>query len=419
MVAAKIMELSTCILVEHIFPFLDRATHDSCRFLNKDIFQLSEHVSNPAWPSHGALPLQHEIACIAVAEHLLAVGCETGGVILVVRKTMKRFLLSGHTMAIVSIQFSPDETLLATGSVDGSIRLWRLLLRRDHNNDHGDDHHYARRRPRFWETPFCSMPTTSQRTPSLSPRAQTTKTGLLLQEHDCPSILLPNYHHKPIHSLVFDATSQHLISAADELTMFVWNTTTGDCEHQLRDRWEYPRSLRLSPNAQCLAMYGSNGSLRIYSSYLSSSSSNHYYNHDDARGGGGRTLDGGFPQLSEIQFSKDGQYLYGNSGEQVHEWDIASGERSSWHLENDQRTIVAVTMSPQCDTVARITCDGRLVTSAVSHSLNHRQISVSKPMATSSSAYPGQYVLKFTCDGRTIVTANCRLGILEFWDVSL
>ena len=35
-------------------------------------------------------------------------------------------MLSGHTAAVNFIDFSPDGTLMATGSGDGTVRLWDM-----------------------------------------------------------------------------------------------------------------------------------------------------------------------------------------------------------------------------------------------------------------------------------------------------
>ena len=34
--------------------------------------------------------------------------------------------ISGHTSEVVSVQFSPDSTLLATGSMDSTAKIWNI-----------------------------------------------------------------------------------------------------------------------------------------------------------------------------------------------------------------------------------------------------------------------------------------------------
>ncbi len=391
------MALPTSVIVENVLPFLDRVTFDSCRLLSRDIFHLSQHISNPPWPSNMTCSQwteKREIACLTVSDRALAMGCETGDVIVVVKRNMRRFLFKGHSsMAIVSIQFSPDETYLATGSVDGSMRLWCL-----HKPNCS-----------FWEDAIST--TNSKRTSSSSVSSSSqacTNTGGL-QEYTCPFLLLDGGHIHPVHSLVFTPDSQTLISAAHETTVLLWNvrTTTGEFSGRIVDRWEHMDYVCVSPDGLTLAACGWNGSVQLFSL-----SDNGRYR--------GRVLESGFP-ISTLQFSDDGKSLFGFQGREMQVWDVKNnGKLDTWSLplfpmESRKPQVTAVALSRQANHVAFCTKDGRVLVYNIR--IQDQRLWNGCEVCHEDKIISGQYQLAFSPDGRTLIAAHCHGGSLRFGEI--
>jgi WD40 repeat protein len=187
------------IIVEHILPFLDRDTYDNCIVINKEVFNASKVVSLPPWPQI-CKALNSGISYVEFSPSSQAVACSrTDGVICLWRKDGRQSTLEGHSSEVLSIAFSPTEHVLASGSVDCTVRIWFLK--------------------------------------ELIP------TG---------NVVVLKGHKRAVHSLHFFPNSNILASSAHERMIRLWDLSTSSCIGQI-EQPDIIESLSVSPDGQLLA----------------------------------------------------------------------------------------------------------------------------------------------------------------------
>jgi WD40 repeat protein len=207
------LSIPPSIIVEYILPFLDRATYDDCILANKEVFETSKTVSFPPWPQK-CLQVGSEVSCVAFSSSNKAVacGCENGAVFLWQNRTGHRITLKGHEMEVLNIVFSPTEHVLASGSVDCTVRLWFLK------------------------------------------KEDLTPTG---------EITIFRGHENPVHSISFLPNSDILASSSHERMIRLWNVSTskrvGRIPHP--DKVE---SLSVSPDGKLVASATWEGTVRLW-----------------------------------------------------------------------------------------------------------------------------------------------------------
>ncbi len=117
-------------------------------------------------------------------------------------------ILRGHTLTVRSIALSPDEQTLASGSHDGTIKLWDL------------------------------------------------PTGNLLRTIEADSY--------DVHALAFTRDGRSLISGSNNQTVKLWNPQTGKCVRTLAKLEHSITALALSPDGQILATGERYGTVKLW-----------------------------------------------------------------------------------------------------------------------------------------------------------
>lgn len=279
------------------------------------------------------------------------------------------------SLAVMSIQFSPDETMLAIGSLDCSIRLLRLV------DDQGKN-------PLFDDS-YRDECTNAQ----------------LSHELACYSrILHLQGHTKPIHSLVFTPDSQTLISASHEGVLRFWDTETGVCTKRIDDSLEEFESISIAPDGETLAASCWSGGVRLYSISSSFRSSTSHTFLDTAY------------CMTRIQFSKDGKWLYGLHRESdVPVWNVSSGTIVR-HLERPSNKNDAtmgfgsVAVAPNGDKVAHADEHGTVCISETTED----SLPLRLKDKTRDGARRQRCRVMFSPDGKTLVAASSD-GRLWLW----
>ena len=189
---------------------------------------------------------------------LLATGDVDGEICLWLADGELLLSLQGHAGWAWSIAFGWDNQLLASGSSDGSVRLWNV-------HDSQCLHTLQGHTDAIWSVTFCV------RAESQSPEAvQLLATGSEdqtirlwdVQTGNCLSVL--QAHSGAIHSISFSPDGQTLASGSQDQTVRLWNVWEGTCETVLQDDSGGVWAIAFSPDGQRLAIGGNDGSIRVW-----------------------------------------------------------------------------------------------------------------------------------------------------------
>ncbi|MBN1955416.1 MAG: protein kinase [Anaerolineae bacterium] len=173
--------------------------------------------------------------------------------------------LRGHPGAVQSMAFSPDGTLMASSSLNGSVRLWTV----------GES---------------------EEGRPVIQPR------GDPLQGHD---------EMEMVNDTVFSPDGTLLATCSDDTTIKLWDTATGELVATLGGDGAYIQTLAFSPDGRLLASVGGDPGVRLW---------------DMATLQQTAVLTGHLAQTWIVAFSPDGETLAAAGGEDVRTilWDMTA-----------------------------------------------------------------------------------------------
>ena len=210
--------------------------------------------------------------------------------------------LTGHTFPVNSITFSPDGHILASGSHDGTIRLWDTTTGTHKKTLRGHTNYV-----------FCVI---------FSPN------GLLLASgsHDGTIRLWDTTtgthkktltgHADSVLSLAFSPDSLMLASGNYDATIRLWDPTIGSHIETLHGHETAVRSIVFSPDALTLASGSADGTIRFWN--ISTGKQKHFVEHTD--------------DIHSIVFSPDGHILASGSEDgTVRLWSVVTGAQRTLH----------------------------------------------------------------------------------------
>ena len=181
-------------------------------------------------------------------------------------------LLSGHTHAVWSVAFSPNGKLLASGSLDGTVRLWNRFtgqcqqVLQHHQSGvwsvafapSGDDGNPDRhllasgsqdQTIRLWEI-ASDVPTgqSHQQQPELVVQPLRTLEG----------------HTSWIRCIVFSPDGKLLASGSSDGSVKLWRVNTGECLQTFQAHSSLVLAVAFSPDGQTLATGGGDGTIKLW-----------------------------------------------------------------------------------------------------------------------------------------------------------
>jgi len=230
---------------------------------------------------------------------LLATG-DSNGVVILWDTSSKRKILTctGHSKLIYSVAFSANGQTIASGSADQTLRLWNIPTGECFQTLHGH--------------------TSWVRSVAFSADGETIASG-----SDDQTIRLWNIssgecfqtlygHTNRVYSVAFSADGQTLASGSSDQTLRLWNIPTGECFQTLHGHTSWVTSVAFSADGQTLASGSADQTVLLWN--IPSGECFH-------------TLYGHTNWLNSVAFSADGQTLASGSADQtVRLWNISSGE---------------------------------------------------------------------------------------------
>ncbi|WPJ63259.1 hypothetical protein SMAC4_13631 [Sordaria macrospora] len=205
--------------------------------------------------------------------------------------------LEGHSGTVDSVAFSPDGQRLASGSWDGTIKIWDPA------------------------SGSCLQTLKGHRSPvtsvAFSPDGQRLASGswdgtIKIWDPASGSCLQTlKGHSGAVSSVAFSPDGQRLASGSWDETIKIWDPASGSCLQTLKGHSNGVNSVAFSPDGQRLASGSWDGTIKIW---------------DPASGSCLQTLKGHSGAVNSVAFSPDGQRLASGSwDETIKIWDPASG----------------------------------------------------------------------------------------------
>jgi WD40 repeat protein len=239
--------------------------------------------------------------------------------------------LLGHKYRVCSVRFSPDGKLLASSGRDSTTRVWDT---------------------RTWK---CLQVLKGQKdgvfVVCFSPDATLLASGAgdsnvkiwNVKTGECINTL--DKHFSQVYALAFSPDGKFLASSGLDRAIIIWDIKTGKSLRVLPDREQEITSLAYSPDGKILAATGVGTEIRIW---------------DPHSGELLRTLDKHRNSPNFVTFSKDGRFIASCAWEEVLIWN-AETEKCVGRLKADVQEIFEVSFSPQCKSLAASTKKGSII----------------------------------------------------------
>jgi WD40 repeat protein len=228
-----------------------------------------------------------------------------------------------------AIAFSPDETSLASNTLDGSIQLWSIRT---------GQCSFLVKKHRAWITDLAFSPN-GERLVSVSEDGT-------VQLHDLQTltseVLLQTQRH--IYGVAFSSDQTYLAAAGSDRIIWLWNLQALDSPALLQGHTSWLKDVTFSPDSTLIASCGDDQTIRVWD--VSS--------HECVQ-----ILTGHHSNVSSVAFSPDGNWLASSSYDQtVRLWSVQTGQ--CCHVFHHQGRVHSVIFSPDSATLISGSEDGTI-----------------------------------------------------------
>jgi Tol biopolymer transport system component len=311
--------------------------------------------SFPGW-AWGALA----VLLIAASAAVVLSGARRWG-----RQTSEAVTLHGHTDIVNAVSFSPDSRTLASGSYDGTVKLWSRHSRQVLRTLQGhtsvvysvafspDGRTLASgsrdKTVKLWDIAGGQEPRTLRGhadgvySVAISPDGHTLVSGsrdktIKLWDMASGQVLQTlEGHADAVTSVAISPDGRLLASGSLDKTVKLWDMASGQLLRTLEGHADYVRSVAFSPNGFVLASGGNDDTVRLW---------------DVSSGQLLRTLQGHTDAVFSVAFSPDGRTLAsGSRDKSIKLWDVTSGQLTRTLLGHTNR-VGSVAFSPDSRTLA-------------------------------------------------------------------
>ena len=280
--------------------------------------------------------------------------------------------LTGHGNSVLSVAFSPDGKMLASGSA--RIKLWDVATQRELRTLAG------------------------RGVVAFSPDGRILASGSgdkAIQLWDVATggpLRTLRGHDSPVYSVAFSPDGRTLASGSHDKTIRLWNVATG---RELRTQDGHAGqvfSVAFSPDGETLASGGEDGTVRLWGV---------------ATGRALRTLTGHTSLVYSVTFGPDGRTLASGSFDKtINLWDVGTG-RELRTLAGHARLVWSAAFSP----------DGKILASgSEDDTIKLWRVATGRQLCTLAGHRDGVSSVAFSPDGKTLASGGAD-QIIKLWDV--
>ncbi|KAJ5234280.1 NACHT and WD40 domain protein, partial [Penicillium citrinum] len=298
-------------------------------------------------------------------------------------------ILDGHSGPVNSLSFSSDSHRLATGSDDKTLRVWDLATGEELYVLEG--HSNSVLSVSFSPDDRLLASGSKDQTVNLWDPA----TGTIIQILDG--------HSGPVNSLSFSSDSRRLATGSDDKTLRVWDLATGEELYVLEGHSNSVLSVSFSPDDRLLASGSEDQTVRLW---------------DTARGSLKQTLDIYSSSFNSVVFSPDGEVLAtGSANWVVRLWDLAT---STLQKTIDGHMSLGFTLSAASESVA-FSPDSQLLASCSADEtvrLWDPMVSEITETLNEDDLEPPVDVMAFSPDGLFLASGSFESPVVCLWNTT-
>ncbi|MBD1880019.1 serine/threonine-protein kinase [Coleofasciculus sp. FACHB-T130] len=286
--------------------------------------------------------------------------------------------LKGHSKSVASVTISPNGEMLASGSLDNTIKLWNLNTGQEIYTLKGHSK--------------------SVGAVAISPDGQILASGSWdntirlwnLKKADKVRTLIG--HSSQVVSVVFSPNGEILASSSLDNTIKLWDLKTGQEIHNLSGHSNWVVSIAFSPDGQMLASGSWDNTVKLWN----------LNNGQEIR-----TLHGHSNYVNSVAFSPDGQMLASGSWDNtVKLWNLNNGQEIRT-LHGHLKAVYAVRFSPDMQTLA---------SGGMDDTIKLWNPNTGRELYTLKGHFNNVVSLAFSRDGRTLASGSQDFSI-KIWRV--
>lgn len=291
----------------------------------------------------------------------------------------KMHVLTKHRAEVESLAFSPDGTMLASTSRDGTIKLW---------DTHSGDLIHEFKKTGAWSIAFSRMG---------DKLAAGYESGMveIWQARKWADSKLFKAHSDTVMSLAFSPNDERIATASSDKTVKLWNPHTTILAKTITAHSEDVSSIVFSPKGGYLASASFDKTIRLWkkNEWLHSMQS------------GGHILEGHQGEIYSLSFSRDGKWLASASLDKtIRLWDTSTGQQEDL-LEGHEDGVTSVAFSPK----------GRLLASASSDkTVKLWNIALHEPAKTYTDHAATVHSVAFSQNGQWLASASADKTVIIY-----